>query len=65
MSATQQPRPSTSRSSNNDDDDDDGSALSADDVREAKYRRMRDLNNLASKRCRQNRLAQLFAPQSE
>lgn len=28
---------------------------SEDEVKEAKYRRMRDLNNVASKRCRQNR----------
>lgn len=31
------------------------SALSDDDAKEAKYRRMRDLNNEASKRCRQRR----------
>jgi len=30
-------------------------AASEDDIKEAKYRRMRDLNNEASKRCRQNR----------
>ncbi len=48
----QQPRPSTSRGFNTDDY---SSAPSEDDVKEAKYRRMRDLNNLASKRCRQNR----------
>ena len=33
----------------------DSSTLNPDDVKEAKYRRMRDLNNEASKRCRQNR----------
>jgi hypothetical protein len=33
----------------------DDSSLSADDIKGAKYRRMRDLNNEASKRCRQNR----------
>ncbi len=54
-SSSNQPRPSTSSlrrvSSNNDS----SSAQSDDDLKEAKYRRMRDLNNLASKRCRQNR----------
>jgi hypothetical protein len=31
------------------------STLSADELKDMKYRRMRDLNNEASKRCRQNR----------
>jgi len=31
------------------------SSSAEDDVQEVKYRRMRDLNNIASKRCRQNR----------
>lgn len=36
-------------------DYDSTSAMSGEDVKQAKYRRMRDLNNEASKRCRKNR----------
>ena len=31
------------------------SSMSSDELQEARYRRMRDLNNAASKRCRNNR----------
>ena len=37
------------------DSDDDSASVDAPAGKESKYRRMRDLNNAASKRCRQNR----------
>jgi hypothetical protein len=36
-------------------DYDSSSAMSTDELKDVKYRRMRDLNNAASKRCRVNR----------
>ncbi len=53
--SSHQPRPSISSSRRVSSNKDSSSAYSDDDIKEAKYRRMRDLNNLASKRCRQNR----------
>lgn len=41
------------------------SAVSADELKEVKYRRMRDLNNEASKRCRQNRKRKMGAKEME
>ena len=47
----------------NSDDDDDGDFGQKN--KDVKYRRMRDLNNLASKRCRQNRKRKFEALEAE